>query len=700
MSKLAISFQRLKIKSKLLLGLSAVVLCLGLILGIIGTHIASTELIKENKERGKVLAANLAYRSDEALLTRDFLRLKNLLDELKSANSDLAYAFILNSAGRVLVHTFEQGFPVELFNIYPENRPNNDVTSMLLLTNEGKIYDFVQPVEIQQEPIGTVRIGIHRQRLEAMINRLRLWIFGLTAAVTIGAIILVLWFSSKFTNRIKCLTESANEVIKGNLEVQSATEPRRQCWQINKCQAYSCPAYGDTRRRCWYITGTLCPSYHLKQDAQGDLNCLNCPVYQQNAGDEIQELAEAFDYMAMTLQERIDQARSAEKELSRQKELLRTTLDVTPDMVALQDENLVYRAANKAFCSYFQLNESDIVGKTDFDIFSESQADQNYHEDRQILQTGKPMSKEISVKQGDMVIWFHILKVPVYAEGRISGLLLTARDITVIKQYQDRLVQSQKMEDLGRLAGGVAHEINTPLGIILGYAQMLLEDVDSDSQMAADLKIIEKQTKICSSIVSDLLGFSRQSQTTRTDVDINESIQEVISLVEHTFSLNRVRILYDLDPNIPEIEGDKDKLKQVWLNLLNNALDAIEHDGCIRITTKLCAHRRRVALTVTDTGTGIKQEILNKIFDPFFSTKPVGKGTGLGLSVTFGIIQNHGGRINVLSPAPKEYLQEMGNSDSCTGPGTVFLVELPLWQMELPEEECEELGLPPTTRQP
>jgi PAS domain S-box-containing protein len=437
----------------------------------------------------------------------------------------------------------------------------------------------------------------------------------------------------------------------------------------------------------------------MDQDEKGDQNCLNCPVYQKNAGDEIQELAEAFDYMAMTLEERIRELEQTEKALSHQKGLLRTILDVTPDLVTLQDANLVYQAANKAFCSYFHIEEPDILGKTDFDIFTESQADQNYHEDMQILKTGRPLSKEISVSQGDTVIWFHILKVPVYSEGRISGLLLTARDITVIKQYQERLVQSQKMEDLGRLAGGVAHEINTPLGIILGYAQMLLEDADPESQTAADLRIIEKQTKICSSIVSDLLGFSRQNQTRRTEVDVNESIQEVISLVEHTFSLSRVRIRSEFDPHIPEIDGDKDKLKQVWMNLLNNAFDAVEQDGVIRIATKLCAHRRRVAVTVTDTGAGIRQEILDKIFDPFFSTKPVGRGTGLGLSVTFGIIKDHGGRINVLSPAPKEYVRDLAKPGLSMGPGTVFLVELPLWYMKLPEEECEELGLSPNAEQ-
>jgi PAS domain S-box-containing protein len=345
--------------------------------------------------------------------------------------------------------------------------------------------------------------------------------------------------------------------------------------------------------------------------------------------------------------------------------------------------------ANKAFCSYFRLQEEDIIGKTDENFFSEAQADQNYHEDMQILQTGKPLSKEISVQNGHTSIWFHILKVPVYDQGDITGLLLSARDITVIKQYQERLIHSQKMEDLGRLSGGVAHEINTPLGIILGYVQMLLDDVEPDSPMAEDLRTIEKQTKICSKIVSDLLGFSRQSETTKGEVDIHDSFREVISLVEHTFSLNRVHIITDFDPNIPDIEGDKDRLKQVWMNLLNNAFDAVEHDGYIRISTKLCAHRRRVAITVADTGSGIQQEVLDKIFDLFFSTKPVGKGTGLGLSVTFGIIKDHGGRINVLSPAPKEYLAGLESNNS--GPGSVFLIELPLWEMTLPDEECEEL---------
>jgi PAS domain S-box-containing protein len=677
----------LSFKSKLNLGLFTVILAFALILGLITTHIASNALIQENKDRAEALASHLAYRSEEPLLARDFLRLKGMLDEIKTSNDDLQYAFIQDQASHVLVHSFDRGFPEDLLSVHSKEISGSSIR--LVETQKGTLYDIAQPIVLSQNHLGTVRIGLHRQRLEKMINHLRLTISGLTSTITVLALAAASWFSTTFTGRIKALTECATEMIKGNLEVQSARPMRKNCWEMTHCQATSCPAYGDTRRRCWYVSGTLCPIYHPDHAPQGAESCKDCPVYKYNAGDEIQELAEAFDYMAMTLNERIHQLSVTENELSRQKELLQTVLDVTRDMIAFQDKDLVYRVANKAFCSYFRLQEEDIIGKTDENFFSEAQADQNYHEDMQILQTGKPLSKEISVQNGHTSIWFHILKVPVYDQGDITGLLLSARDITVIKQYQERLIHSQKMEDLGRLSGGVAHEINTPLGIILGYVQMLLDDVEPDSPMAEDLRTIEKQTKICSKIVSDLLGFSRQSETTKGEVDIHDSFREVISLVEHTFSLNRVHIITDFDPNIPDIEGDKDRLKQVWMNLLNNAFDAVEHDGYIRISTKLCAHRRRVAITVADTGSGIQQEVLDKIFDPFFSTKPVGKGTGLGLSVTFGIIKDHGGRINVLSPAPKEYLAGLESNNS--GPGSVFLIELPLWEMTLPDEECEEL---------
>jgi signal transduction histidine kinase len=281
--------------------------------------------------------------------------------------------------------------------------------------------------------------------------------------------------------------------------------------------------------------------------------------------------------------------------------------------------------------------------------------------------------------------------VPVYDEDRIAGLLLTARDITEIKQYQEKLVQTVKMEQLGKLAGGVAHEINTPLGIILGYTQMLLEDLPQDVESHEFLQIIEKQTKICRRVVADLLGFSRQMESRREEIDLHASIAEVVQLVRHPFKQNWIDIQTSLDPDLPPIIGDREKLKQVWINLLNNAFDAIGQNGTIWVMSRLCPRGSRVLVTVADTGVGIAPHDLKKIFDPFFTTKAPGAGTGLGLSVSFGIIQGHQGTITALSPAPPQFLQQPESTEKSTGPGAVFLVELPVSMEEPQGDACEEL---------
>jgi PAS domain S-box-containing protein len=612
----------------------------------------------------------------------DSLRLKNLVDELIRTHDDLVYVFIIDKYGAVPIHSFDNGFPGDLLTL-PSRTTRPSI--LLLDTGHGLIYDCSSPVTLNGDRLGLARIGLSRRHLEVTVRGLLLTSAGTTLGGILLALILASWFAGTFTKRLNSLKRSADEVIKGNLEVRSGPEMKSPCWEIMQCNNELCPAYHDHRRRCWYIVGTLCPICDSRGFPEKIESCLKCPVYQKNVGDELQNLAESFDVMTHALQERINALKETENRLSQKQHVLRTILDGTPDIVSLQDSNLVYQAVNTAFCQFFQLEEKDVLGKTDSEIFSEEQARDNDQEDREILATGNPLSKEIHVSKDSSQQWFHILKIPVTAHGVRTGLLLTARDITILKKYQERLVQSQKMEDLGRLAGGVAHEINTPLGIILGYTQMLLDDVPPQSQIAEDLKMIEKQTKICSSIVSDLLGFSRQSGALKEELDLNTAIQEVVSLVAHTFSLNHVRITTDLEQDLPMIQGDREKLKQVWINLLNNAFDAVQRDGLILVTTSVCLHGKGVICSVTDTGSGISEDVLQKIFDPFFSTKPVGQGTGLGLSVTFGIVNEHGGRIHVASPVPKDFRPVTMEMQA---PGTTFLIELPLEEGPLPDAEC------------
>ena len=684
---------RRSFQSKINLGLALIIICFGLIVGVMNHQVSSRAVFQETLKRGRALAVNLSARAVESILSMNFLRLTNLVTGVAHSDKEanIVYAFIMDNYGQVLAHTFRNGFPVAL-RLANKVGDEQIYSVKLLDTGKERIYDFASPVMVGTTRLGTVRVALSHTAIKSSINRL-MWInILMTASATLLALIGSTFFARTVTRRINALRRSAEEVVNGNLDIQVSPPLDRNCWEIMDCDETRCPAYKDQIRRCWYIAGTFCPQCGEGGFSEKLSSCRSCPVYRRNAGDEIQSLAESFEFMALTLKNHIEELRLSQQNLTRQKQLLKTILDATPDLVTLQDKNLVYLAVNRAFCRYMGLEEQEIVGCSDSDIFDEEQADRNYHEDKQILLTGKPFSKEIMTKGNEGKKWFHVVKLPVIEQDSVIGLLSTSRDITVIKQYQEKLIHSQKIEDLGRLAGGVAHEINTPLSIILGYAQLLLKDIPSEDPLSQDVAIIEKQAQVCRKIVADLLSFSRRSDKIKTQMDINGSIQEVINLVEHIFRQNRITIIRDLDSEIPPISADKERLKQVWVNLLNNAADAVGKDGCIFIRSKLCAHRKRLVVFVADTGNGIEEEDLNRIFEPFFTTKPVDKGTGLGLSVIFGIIQDHGGRISAMSPVPVEYRDIFPPCEGEKGPGAIFFVELPLEGDTLPPDECIEIG--------
>lgn len=665
----------LKFKTKITLGVTLMLVLCGLSIGLILSAMSSKALLEEGKKRGMALTSGLAFRLAEPLLTMDFLQMKNLIDNVHGQYDDVVYIFLVDTNTNVPAHTFTGGFPTDLLQVNPDSQQSQP---LLLTTERGRIYDFNAQIVLGETRLGAVRLGLSRSTLDAQIHQQQAISLLITLGIVGLGVILALWFARTITYRLNRLRESAEEIVKGNLNVQAGFSLEKNCWEIMECGKKECPAYGDSRRRCWYLAGTLCPNCEGKEYPLKIETCQHCPVFRYNFGDELQDLAEAFDVMAITVKNQIEELTEREKTIGKQQRLLKTIMDVTPDFITLQDKELIYTFAGRAFCEFFTLKEDDVIGKTDFDIFSAKQASLNLQEDQHILTTGRPLTKEITIRRPEGKRWFHLVKVPVYdQDNSIIGLLLTARDISMLKQYQEQLIQSQKMEGLGRLAGGVAHEINTPLGVILGYSQLMMDEIE-DEELLENLKIIEKQTKVCRKIVADLLGFSRHTYSIREAVDVNESMQEVLSLVEHAFSLNRIRVIHSLDPTLPPLTCDREQLKQVWLNLLNNAADAIGQDGCIFVQSRWSSRGDALEFSIADTGPGVAKEHLNKIFDPFFTTKQVGKGTGLGLSVSFGIIKEHGGSISVHSPVPDTYLSKDGMCLEQYGPGAVFIVELPL----------------------
>lgn len=220
-----------------------------------------------------------------------------------------------------------------------------------------------------------------------------------------------------------------------------------------------------------------------------------------------------------------------------------------------------------------------------------------------------------------------------------------------LTKTQSQLLQSEKMSAVGQLAAGVAHEINNPLGVILGFAQAVVRKIQPGEPLEAPLKSIEREALRCKSLVQDLLTFSRNGKAERVPLDVNQAVEGAASLIKTQAKTKNVSVIEKLSAQLPHVLADKNKLQQVLINLSNNALDAMPQGGQLTICTELLNETPQswVVIKVTDNGAGIAPDILPRIFEPFFTTKPVGKGTGLGLSLVYEIVKSHSGTIDVSS---------------------------------------------------
>ncbi len=245
------------------------------------------------------------------------------------------------------------------------------------------------------------------------------------------------------------------------------------------------------------------------------------------------------------------------------------------------------------------------------------------------------------------------------------GRIILVDDITERVTLESQLAQADKLSSIGLLAAGVAHEINTPLAVISSYAQMLSKQLRSDTRLSPVLDKITQQSFRAAEIANGLLNFSRTSTTEFRETNLNQVIRDTLSLLEHQFKTAQISVALDLADELPAINGNPGKLQQVFLNLLLNAKDAMPSGGNLHVATSVNGH---VEARITDSGSGIAPEHLKRIYDPFFTTKTTPKpgdrrGTGLGLSVSYGIIQEHAGKIHV---------------ESAVGSGTTFQLEFPL----------------------
>jgi len=350
----------------------------------------------------------------------------------------------------------------------------------------------------------------------------------------------------------------------------------------------------------------------------------------------------------------------AEKALQESRNHLRLFIDSSPDLCFLKDTRGRYLLVNTANAELFGKSESEILGKTDFELMPEESARQCWETDQQAMTTKKVVINE--ERFGDEI--YETRKIPVFSNSEVVGVAGVLRKVTDMARLlrekfdlEQQYYQAQKLESIGRLAGGVAHDLNNLLTPILGYGEILGEDgIDGDRKKRMADSIVSAAQR-ARNLVRQLLAFSRKQNLEFRQVDLNQLLGEFRNLLRRTIRED-INLVLDLAESLPAVQGDPGQLEQVVMNLAVNAQDAMPKGGELFIETRLveldenyaAAHQGvkpgdYVMMAVSDTGCGMSEDIQKKLFEPFFTTKSKETGTGLGLATAYGIIKQHGGNI-------------------------------------------------------
>jgi PAS domain S-box-containing protein len=420
--------------------------------------------------------------------------------------------------------------------------------------------------------------------------------------------------------------------------------------------------------------------------------------------DEFDELANTINLMRTNLKgsysrlkEEVQERKQAEKSLQASETHLRTLINSLPDLVWLKDSNGIYLVCNAKFERLFGAKEAQIVGKTDYDFVDESLADFFGEKDRLAMEQGGPSINEeevIYADDGHKEI-LETIKCPMFDDkGTIIGVLGVGRDITFRKNAEQEknrleaeLQQAQKLEAVGRLAGGVAHDFNNMLSIILGNTDILLEDLNPSNPFVDNLHEIKKAAERSADLTRQLLAFARKQTIAPRVLDLNAAINGMLNMLKRLIGED-IDLVWRPADALWKMKIDPSQIDQVLANFCVNARDAIKSVGKITIETDNVSFDSAYCLThkgfrpgdyvmmaFSDDGVGMDKDIMANVFEPFFTTKQTGRGTGLGLATVYGIVKQNEGFIHVYSEP---------------GQGTTFKVYFPRHDVLFAESKAVE----------
>jgi signal transduction histidine kinase len=369
-------------------------------------------------------------------------------------------------------------------------------------------------------------------------------------------------------------------------------------------------------------------------------------------------------FWEFTLSSRIEQ--KARRKLQETRAIYNVLInELIQEDVIVMASNYRILDINQTLANKLGMQRKDAIGRYCYELLHHESAPCSGEEHPcplvKTVETGKPFRvTHIHLDKGKRQLYYSISCYPLIDNGEVVGAIEIARDITRDISIQKGMMQYDKMASIGRLAAGVAHEINNPLTTILTSAMLIQEDTEPEDPNYQELQIIADEALRCRKIVSSLLDFARQSEPVKAKHDPNIVVTESVVLTRKQAAFNDVAVEESLTQDLPLINMDKDQIEQALINLILNAIAATDAGGKVTVSTSLVAEAESVELAVSDSGKGIPEEDMGKIFDPFFTTRE--SGTGLGLAITHGIIEQHGGTIKV---------------DSKLGQGTTFTIRLP-----------------------
>jgi len=323
----------------------------------------------------------------------------------------------------------------------------------------------------------------------------------------------------------------------------------------------------------------------------------------------------------------------------------RSFLNSAHDMISIKDLDGRYLIANPATSLAFKRRPEEFIGKKPDELIPIQTASTVMKHDKDVIESGEHRTYDEIILIDGKERLFHTVRFPLTdLEGNVTGVCTIARDVSKERVLQNELAEAGKLAAIGKLAAGVAHEINNPLTGVLAFAEDIKDEFEDGDPLKDDMQVIIRETLRCRDIVKNLLDFSRQDIPELVSHDVNEILDQVLQLVEKLPRFRDVIIEKEFEDNPPEIECDPKQMQQVVLNLMLNASEAMNHKGIIRLKTKYNRKKDNCTISVSDNGPGIPEGNEGKVFEPFFSTKGT---SGLGLAVIWGIVERHHGHIEV-----------------------------------------------------